>query len=168
MTTNSSVYVETKCCSKCFVTKPLTDFVRYRDGSSDRGGYNYQSICKKCNSQRVKLRRQRLKEEDQVAYEELLEKERKRAYNNYHKDIEKARAYVRNKYQRYARDPFKRKAILAANRKRSREYYLKNKERILAYSRDYYHKHRENIIEYNRQYRRRRKLKAENGEKANA
>lgn len=38
-------------------------------------------------------------------------------------------------------------------RKKQREYYQKNREKLLAKSKDYYNKHKERISERNKQYR---------------
>ena len=108
---------ETKVCSKCSIEKPLTiDFFYYR---KDIG--KYRNNCKDC---------QRLKSSDNYASNKDAILVRVKEYGKKNKDTiyQKKKLYRSERAQHYQK-------LMENWRINNRDYYLRNKARLLEYER---------------------------------
>ena len=103
-------------------------------------------FCDTCVKERKREYDQRHRQRPEV-------KERKRELNRkYSREYEK-RPEVKERRREYEKRP----EVKERRRKRARERYEKNRGKMLEYSREYYKKNREKMLEYHRNYRRRKK-----------
>jgi hypothetical protein len=165
------VSVQTKCCTRCFVTKATTEFYK-----SKRGKFGVEAICKSCSALKYKNNRDHILERNKERYkenrEEILQKnkeyrqanreavavkdsERKKRYRREHREEcltkdaltrEKNAEKIKQYKDKYARD---NQGVIAERRRTS---YQKSKDEFLRKQYKWAEENKEKVRGYKRKW----------------
>ncbi len=147
--------VEAKDCSKCFITKPLTEFNKRSRGLGGR-----DSRCRDCYNELSRDRKamydaeyrvknaSKIREYRRAWWEENREVQNKKRSERYFENCEKELEYRRTYYMENTDDirEYKRKYYLL-NKDRIADYRLRNVEKITEYRKAYYVENKERFAE---------------------
>ena len=166
-----NVQSETKTCTKCGKTKPITEFVKRPN--TDR----YYGVCKECkiiyakeyrekNREEISKRRRakyadnidEMRERGRLYYADNREKIRERQIQYYKDNADVLNAKTRAYYREHADEIREQKKVYNAEHKDEqrawrKEYYAKNKDSIAEYQKVYRKENADDVKAYMLQYR---------------